>query len=326
VRRSANPNVKFLAPKDEWRHPRGDETTWQESVVMHWYDADAGVGGYHRIGHEPNHDGGRAVAWSMVFDRDGYRYKRDVEMPLTEQDQADKGFGVGQLLRFICDPHPTWQGNDETLSFTLECRDFLPPIDTTSDFSKDLAQGHAEAVGRVTGSLRRNGREIAISGFAWRDHSWGPRDWSGYILNHRWITGTCGPKMSFFALTVQDARGGFHPSGFIVREDQVQLTRDFDVQIYMESDGLTHRGGELEYFWGDGTTTKIRFRALDGALFRRGTFAVVDILCEAHWNGETGYCDAEISTNPRLGVGPISVALNANLVDGFTHRPMRRGI
>src|SRR3546814_11224313 len=52
---------------DECPHAKTGNPAWQESVLMHWYDGKAGIGGLQRIGHEPNRDGGKAVLWSHVF-------------------------------------------------------------------------------------------------------------------------------------------------------------------------------------------------------------------------------------------------------------------
>ena len=89
---------------------------------------------------------------------------------------------------------------------------------------------------------------------------------------------------------------------------------------------LMHRGGELVFQFSDGAQTAIKFTALDGALFRRGSLGIVDVICTTEWNGRTGFCNAEISTNPRLGSAPIKVALNANMEDGFSSRSMRPGM
>jgi hypothetical protein len=155
----------------------------------------------------------------------------------------------------------------------LECRDFCPLLDASAGVASALSHGHFETAGVVTGWVRRKDRDIGINGFGWRDHSWGPRDWNGFVLNHRWIAGTFGPELSYFALTIQGANGDFFPIGFIMQNETVRVTRDFDLVMYMEVDGLTHRGGELVFQFPDSANISIRFTALDGALFRRGALA-----------------------------------------------------
>ena len=46
---------------DEGLHPANDNPLWQESVLLHWYDQRQGIGGWHRVGHEPNNRGGQAA-------------------------------------------------------------------------------------------------------------------------------------------------------------------------------------------------------------------------------------------------------------------------
>jgi hypothetical protein len=41
-------------------------------------------------------------------------------------------------------------------------------------------------------------------------------------------------------------------------------------------------------------------------------------MCEAEGHGLKGYCDAEISSNPRAGKGPVLLSLNANTTEGFS--------
>ena len=39
--------------EDECSHEIGPDPLWQESVVLTWWDHARGVGGFHRLGHEP---------------------------------------------------------------------------------------------------------------------------------------------------------------------------------------------------------------------------------------------------------------------------------
>ena len=51
-------------PEDEGAHAHGTAPNWQQSVVLVWWDLKQSIGGYLRIGHEPNHNGGEAVIWT----------------------------------------------------------------------------------------------------------------------------------------------------------------------------------------------------------------------------------------------------------------------
>lgn len=93
----------------------------------------------------------------------------------------------------------------------------------------------------------------------------------------------------------------------------------------IEPDGLTHRGGELRLTLPDGEIVEVRFRARAGVLFQRGTVVMAEMICDAEGHGLSGYCDAEISSNPRNGKGVVQLALNANMQEGFSdYEPLVR--
>src|SRR3546814_13086182 len=144
--------------------------------------------------------------------------------------------------------------------------------------SRSFAANHFEAAGEVKGEARIGGKRIAIDGLCYRDHSWGVRDWSAALLTHRWFTGTFGPALSFGLTTWHDADGIMSSFGFVVREGVVTYTQDIDVVVYMEADGITHRGGPITLTLSDGDVYRVDCRAVDGAVFVRGAIACVDII------------------------------------------------
>jgi len=48
--------------------------------------------------------------------------------------------------------------------------------------------------------------------------------------------------------------------------------------------------------------------------------ACVDELCSFEYGGTQGFCDFEISTNPRAGRGPVLSVVNATLQEGLSYR------
>jgi hypothetical protein len=314
--------LKQFGDSDEMPHSPSDHPSWQESVLIHWFDRNAGIGGLQRIGHEPHRNGGQAVLWSNVFTTDGVRYRRCHEgVPFVAGDQFPDGFGAGPTHRFWFDGNPRWSVREEDIAVELEVHNLFPVLDVIhgdmGTLSESFAANHFEAAGRILGHAEIAGRRIEIDGFCYRDHSWGVRDWSTALLTHRWITGTFGSQLSFGLTTWHGADGKLSKFGFIVREDEVIYTEDVDVVMFMEADGITHRGGEATFRLPDGKEYLIRFRAVDGAIFMRGAIACLDVMCEAECDGMIGYCDGEISTNPRLGNAPITLAMRADIGDGL---------
>jgi hypothetical protein len=309
--------------RDEGSHPVPDNPLWQESVLLHWYDQRQGIGGWHRIGHEANNQGGRAAIWSFLFDRAGaWQYRRCGEVTLTAQDKLPSGFRAGPALKFeFKNDAAQWDVNDGPLSAHIECRNFYPLVDPFplgDELAAKRFPNHFEVAGRVSGTVCYDGRELRIEGFGYRDHSWGQRDWENGMLNHRWFTGVLGDNIAFAAITGQAATGRLVRVGYLWRGGRVIPAKQVDVIAYIEPDGLTHRGGQLRLTLPDDEEFHVRFAARAGVAFQRGTVVMVEMMCEAEGHGLKGYCDGEISTNPRNGKGPIMLALNAVSTDGFS--------
>jgi hypothetical protein len=316
------PEAHVFGEQDEGPHAVPDVTLWQESVLLHWYDRRQGIGGWHRIGHEPNNRGGRAAIWSFLFDRSGWQYRRCGEVELGAADRLVNGFGAGSALRFAYEGGAAvWSVRDGELDARLECRNLyalLDPFLPGDELAAKRFPHHFEVAGQVTGQVSYKGRTVEIEGFGYRDHSWGARDWDKGMLNHRWFTGTLGPALSFGAITAQAATGKLIRTGYVNRNGKTTIARAIDVVAYMEPDGLTHRGGEVRLTLPDDEVIHLRLTARAGVLFQRGTVVMVEMLCEVEGHGLSGYCDAEISSNARNGTGPVMLALNATTADGFS--------
>lgn len=314
---------------DEGPHPAGEHPLWQESVLLHWYDQARGMGGFHRVGHEPNNAGGRAAIWSFMFDAAGWQYRRCGDVALSGTDRRAHGFSAGPSTRFDYeDGAASWSIEDGELSARLQCRSLFPLVDPFPPGDEVAAKRfphHFEVAGRVTGQVTFRGRTVAVNGYGYRDHSWGPRDWENGMLNHRWFTGTLGGELSFAAITAQASTGRLVRVGYVNRGGRTVLAREVDVVALIEPDGLTHRGGELRLTLPDGEVVEVRFRARAGVLFQRGTVVMAEMICDAEGHGLRGYCDAEISSNPRNGKGVVQLALNANTQEGFSdYEPLVR--
>ena len=312
-----------FSDQDEGLHPAPDHPQWQESVLLHWYDRQQGIGGWHRLGHEPNNQGGRAAIWSYLFDRDGgWQYRRCDDIALTSADKFDGGFSAGSILRFsFVNGAATWEVKDGAMSARIVCRNtylLVDPFPPGDEVAAKRFPHHFEVGGPVNGEVTYQDRTVAISGLGYRDHSWGARDWEQGMLTHRWFTGMLGADFGFAAITAQAASGRLVRTGYVCRGGQVVKAKNVDVIAYIEPDGLTHRGGQLRLTLPNDELIEIHFKARAGVIFQRGTVVMTEMICDAEGHGMKGYCDAEISSNPRNGKGPILLALNAASVNGFT--------
>jgi len=306
--------------RDEW---------WQDSVFLAWHAHEAGIGGVFRIGHEPNHAGGIAALWFGLVTRDGTRYRRNATNPLGAADRRDDAFGALEgKYEISYDGRMRYRVDDEDCRLELEVEDFYPRTDffppDAGTLVDEFASSHYETSGRVTGSVVLGGTAYDVDGLCHRDHSWGVRRWDT-LLNHRWVPGTFGPDLSFGSIAWHAVDGTVRQYGYLVRDGEVVRATDVDIVVMMEPDGTTYRGGTATWTLPDGEQFVVDCAPIDAVISEHHGVACVDAFCEVQHAGRIGFCDLEVSTNPRGGGGPITAALRATRVDGLSKRPFRAG-
>jgi hypothetical protein len=317
--------------RDERPHPIGAPPFWQESVVITWADRATGWYGFHRLGHEPHANNGQGIStnWVGIVHRDGLRYHRHLNSPLRAADRTEDSFlGTDAFSARFSNNRARWIIDDPECRMDLVAEDFTPRFDlfrqggTVVD---DFAPGHIEAGSRVTGTLSLGGQQVAIDGLAYRDHSWGKRDW-GTLLSHRWIAGTVGPALTFNAASWHGVDGSLRSFGIVVRDGKIDYATEVDIVVFMEIDAQTHRGGILSLTLDSGETITLHPKVVDGFLTHHNGIGCVDELCDVEWNGLAGFCDFEISTNPRRGAGPITGLIRATMEQGISRRTQAAAI
>jgi hypothetical protein len=297
-------NVHVYAAQDEVAHRAGPQQHWQESVVLIWWDQQHNIGGFHRIGHEPNHDGGKVALWHNLFTPQGV-FRRNHFLPLRRDDHLTNGFGGGiDGYRFEYDSHCRWTLNDQEASATLQLEDFHPSMDgytKTGSFGNDFAPHHLEVACRVRGSVTVGSNTTQIEGMGMRDHGWGPRHWQA-MLSHRWAAAVFGPDLSVVVVTFQGMDDRLVKFGWVVREQRVIYARDIDVLSFIDIDGVTNRGGEVRLTLTTGEVAALRFDPVAPCVMTwHHGMACMDTLCRVTWGERVGYGDFETSSNTLKG-------------------------
>jgi hypothetical protein len=320
--------------RDEGGHQPGTaDPDWQESVFVHWFDRDAGIGGVTRIGHEPLRGDGRAALQCFVATRDGRRFRRnDFDLPL-EPPETPGGFRAGGSRWHVADGGPRLEVHEPGLDVDLTMSSFYPLTDffpSGGSMVEDFAADHYETSGAITGTVRIDGRSHDVRGLYHRDHSWGVRR-TMTLKSHRWVSGTFGPGLSFGSIVWHAADESLLRVGYLVRDGEVGYAEDVDVLTYLEPDGLTHRGGRISWSMPGGERLRLRARPMDAVVAQLHNVYYVDSVCAVEDvrgegglrvpAGAAGVCDFEVSNNARLGTAPVGLALSAALDDGLTRRP-----
>jgi len=314
-------------PEAEQRQQHDGDEWWQDSAFVVWHADDAGIGGVMRIGHEPGFDGGIAALWCGIAAQDGTRFRRNTAAPLTEADLRPDGFGaLGGRYQLVHDGgHLHYRIDDDDCRVELEVEDFYPRTDffpkDAGSLHEEFASNHFESSGRITGTVELGGRSYEVDGLCHRDRSWGLRRWDT-LLNHRWIPGTVGPELSFGSIAWHAVDGTIRQYGYVVRDGEVIRAEEVEIVVHMEPDGTTYRGGTAVWTFADGETLELAPRPYDGIVFGHHGVVSVDAICPIEIDGRRGFCDLEVSTNPRAGTAPLTAAMRANRADGLSRRPI----
>jgi hypothetical protein len=309
-------------PADERPHVPSADTSWQESFVLAWWDGRNGVGGYHRVGHEPNLNGGESGIW-QVLHTPGESFFRNGIQPITPADHLPNGFGAASCaLAYEFDGKDClWRVRDDQLELSLRSEDFHPAIDGYMIDGKPaldlIHSNHVEVACRVKGRLTAKGRSWEIDGLGMRDHGWGPRNWRS-VWAHRWVVGAFGPDNSFCAVTMLLSTDKIKRFGWVVRGDKLIHADDLDIVAYMGNDGCSNRGGCVRMNLSTGEKFEVQFEPVGPpALFHHRGLCCVDTLSRVRWGDRIGWGSFETSTNPQAGARHPQVLDGGLATDGW---------
>lgn len=187
-----------IDPADDHPHERGDAPLWAESFLSYTYSPAADVRTWMHLAHLPG-DFGLWEAVTIVILPDGrYLTTRSVSPA-----RLDGAIETGSVLWRTDSPFERCSIGFRGGATVVSAADLLTgPLRDGTHVGVDLAYtttaasaaydygsaihgqswgtGHIEQNELFTGRLRFEDKTIALAGTAWRDHSWGPRDFTRY--------------------------------------------------------------------------------------------------------------------------------------------------
>lgn len=306
---------------DEALHEPGPEENWQESVAMWWYDPRTECTGFMRIGHEPRLEGGNMTLWCF-FRTPEMALQRSEVYPKAATDIREAAFSAGDMGHYSYDGKAThWHVKTADAELDLHLTPLYQPIglwpEISPDYAKNIGGHHFEVADRMQGSVTIKGARIALSGYAYRDHSWGPRNWFNLKV-HRWANGLFGEEFGFgFSnYLVHDAE--INRRGFIREGSVVHYTREVEILPLMECDGATHRGGVVLARLQDGRSFRFDLTPTGkGSMMVKRNNTCHDTHCRVSFGALTGFGLLEISENARRGTETLSTLVNTYRGNGL---------
>ncbi|MBW2230633.1 MAG: hypothetical protein JRH17_09615 [Deltaproteobacteria bacterium] len=264
----------MISREDEWLHPAGPDSAWQESFYFNWADPDRRAFTLARIGYRANV---RKTDGLVISLRDGelelYYGPADLDHdgPCSNEDPT-KGMLAGDFRVTMEEPLSRWRlqiEGDRGMDVVFQAQ--TPPFDYHGDGGKlasTMTGAHFEQAGRVTGWTAFGAGRQQIDARGQRDKSWGVRDWDR-LEGWNWIAGQFGPHLAFNVMQTIEA-GNPLDNGFIFRDGENRAIDRCTID-YTWADH-EHRMAEARIELGEagGPTHEIRAESLGSFPILRG--------------------------------------------------------
>jgi hypothetical protein len=274
-----------LAPEDDYTHPLGPESNFNESMYFNFFDRTRSLGGFLRLGNRANE--GQAELTVCLYLPDGrvlFTFRRP---QIANNDAFDAGgmrFEVeepGQRLRTryegkvleladpraMADPGRAFRESPKRQVVVDLVHDAVGPMYGSAGHSDEeqrpadqqFGKAHYEQHMHVTGSVTIEGERQEIDGYGLRDHSWGPRYWQA-IHSYEWLTLNFGPDFGAMISIIQrDPEGtSVRRGGVLVRGDQIEPLVDAQIDADYDDGGLYHRAVRARVKTAKGETLEIQ--------------------------------------------------------------------
>ena len=260
--------MQSIRPEDDGSHvppPDADES-WQESWFLGWYDPARRAGGFHHLGLQPIRQ--RADLWSWIaLDGAVVGKYQNLRLPLPADDLSDLTLGSLHLLtKTPLRSYAVSAAYDDGNRSDVLYEAFTDPFAFSLDAGADIGKDHYESMGRVTGTVTVAGAETGglhqppptqteVAGWAYQDHSWGPRHW-GMLLSHRWVWATFGPDLfcSAFSFTTPRGRMDF---GYVFDGGEFRGVNRMETGARVADDGHSPVGCDARIWTADGRGYRI---------------------------------------------------------------------
>jgi hypothetical protein len=238
-----------MRPEDDYTHPVGPESNFNESMYFHFHDPGNRISGFLRLANRPNEGKGeRTICLYLPDGKVAFGFARpdvttnekfsaaglqfDVHEPFTELRAAfDGSVNVLDDPTVLSSPKRLADVPASQCSAELTFARLADPYEHSFDGDgESFAPNHYEQFMRVTGSVSVDGEKYEITGTGIRDHSWGPRSWQAPWF-YRWLHGSR-PDFGFMGayFGVQEGTpltGGFVWDGTTVHQcTEVRVSTD----------------------------------------------------------------------------------------------------
>jgi hypothetical protein len=272
-------------------HQASDNPFWQESWYFNFSDPEAGVWGLTRIGYRPSKGVADGLLMAMIDGRPCVLYA-PLARPLTSSEVRIEPHHIQtQALRYDCDAAlQTWRLSARTrrLDFDLTFRAETPAhqFPKMESVAASAASDHYEQSGTLTGHVSLGATTRTLNGRGQRDHSWGPRDWSG-VGDWIWLSGQFASGWCFNWWSVGTGAGATL-TGFVGDAHTTLAVTGGAVRWIGDERGVRPVGAQIDLQLADGTTRAIRMHILGHWPLYKDGATIMEFMCTYDCAGESG--------------------------------------
>lgn len=245
------------AEHDRSHHPSSqDGELWQESGAFGWYDPATKIGSWQHVGLAR----GRGIADVNSFI--SYRGEivgryQHLALPLPAGDFSD--FTLGPL---------SLKSKRPLASHAMSIRHDRVQADVVLEtlvgpywMNYHDAKNHWEGFGRVSGTVRIDGKSMAVAGHCFMNRSWGARDWST-MLSYRIVTAAFGRDL-IFRLFQATRPGQYAEHGYILDRGEFLTVDRIEGEFGMASDGVSVVSADATAWTTAGVAYRLSGRCVD---------------------------------------------------------------
>ncbi len=250
-----------LKPHDDHMHPNTGESNFNESMYFNFYDRQAALGGFVRLGNRANE--GYAEMTLAVYQPDGTVLFNYMRPSITDNSAFNAGgmqFEVVEPFKHLRvrydgdavylprpleleDPKQAFTANPHyPVQLQLDYYGLSPMYGGETDFGNSamvFAKGHTEQHVKAVGRIAIDDRETALHGLGLRDHSWGPRSWQSPKF-YRWLTCQFDDSFGFMGSQIALQNGVELLTGFVFKDGENHLVNTWELHTDWAGDAHYH--------------------------------------------------------------------------------------
>jgi len=243
-----------ITPQDEFPHPPGKSSNFNESVYVNGFEVERRFGGWMRIGNRVNE--GHAEAQVCLYLPDGRIACQFLRPEITD----NKAFAAGPLRYAVQEPFKDVAMHFDGELMILEDPNLLrepkrlfaeaqrlpgsadfelsgvspihggEPASDNDDtlYGRDFSFGHFFQHTKTKAEITVGDERWAFDSYGWRDHSWGPRYWTN-IYFYRLLIANFGPDRAMMLLKITGRDGITRRHGVLQIDDRYEDITDMDL-------------------------------------------------------------------------------------------------